>query len=190
MNKGLRQTVLLLLAAIPATPALADSGYGSSYYLSVPVVQVDPITTLRKVNHPVRQCREPEPRIRHDRYHDGYDRRHQQQSYIVPSIFGGLIGGLIGNQFGGGNGRKALTIAGALAGSSIARDAARSRNHHYDTDDYQPARICTTSYRSEVVEDVSGYDVTYEYGGQYFSKRMSEHPGDSMRIRVELAPEV
>ena len=81
-------------------------------------------------------------------------------------------------------GKKAMTAIGALAGSSIARDAARRRHHHEP-----PTRVCHTTYESDKVEDISGWDVTYEYGGQQFTKRMSERPGDSMRVRVQLSPE-
>ena len=101
----------------------------------------------------------------------------------MPSLFGGILGGLIGNQFGGGSGKKALTVVGALAGSSIARDAAKRRHHQPRT----PTRVCRTSYTSETVDEINAYDVTYEYQGQQFNKRMSEHPGDSVRVRVQLS---
>jgi uncharacterized protein YcfJ len=49
------------------------------------------------------------------------------------SIVGGLLGGLVGAQVGSGRGRDAAIVAGALIGSSIARD-------HANTDDYYRAR--------------------------------------------------
>jgi len=177
----------LLLAgalALAATSASADT-YGSnpaaSYYVSAPVVNVSPITAERTLRHPVRQC------TRETRYSDNrdyrYERRHREENLFLPGLFGGIVGGLIGNQFGGGNGKKALTVVGALAGSSIARDAARQRRY-----DDRPAEICHTTYQTEVVRDVTAYDVTYEYAGQLFEKRMTEHPGSSVRVRVALEP--
>lgn len=177
--------VLALTGALIGTMTLPtanaqtyQSDRTSSYYVSAPVVSVDPITIERTISHPVRQCttetRYPEQR---------YDRRRPQENLFLPGLFGGIVGGLIGNQFGGGSGKKALTIAGALAGSSIARESARQHRR-------QPSshEVCHTVYESEVVRDVHAYDVTYEYAGRLFTKRTSQHPGDSVSVRVALTP--
>lgn len=186
MLRSARSWAILALAgaiALPAANAGAQSyqtAGASSYYVSAPVVSVSPITTERTVNHPVRQCtRDP----RHMDHH--YESRRPQQNLFLPGLFGGIVGGLIGNQFGGGSGKKALTIAGALAGSSIARESARQNRR-----DSYPREVCHTAYETEVVRDISAYDVTYEYAGQLFDKRMSQHPGNSVRVRVALAPVV
>ena len=174
-----RGAALLLAGALTATSVSSQadtyrtSSPSSSYYVSAPVVHVSPVTSERTVRHPIRQCTQES--YREDRY-----RRHDENLFL-PGLFGGIVGGLIGNQFGGGNGKKALTIAGALAGSSIARDAARNRHR-------QPREVCHTSYETEVIERVTAYDVTYEYAGELFEKRMTEHPGDSVRVRVALEP--
>lgn len=186
LNKNVKRGAALLLTGAFALPVVSANAapYGSdpssSYYISAPVVSVSPITTERTLRHPVRQCtRESSPP---DYYESRYE--HRQENLFLPGLFGGIVGGLIGNQFGGGNGKKALTVVGALAGSSIARDAARQHRR-----DDRPAEICHTSYRTEVIRDVSAYDVTYEYAGQLFEKRMTEHPGSSVRVRVALEPE-
>ena len=176
-----RGATLLLAGTLAAAVSTANadthhvSSSASSYYVSAPVVNVSPITSERTVQHPIRQC--TQQRYREDRY----ERRHRDENLFLPGLFGGIVGGLIGNQFGGGNGKKALTIAGALAGSSIARDAARNNRR-------QPREVCHTSYETEVIQRVTAYDVTYEYAGQLFEKRMTEHPGDSVRVRVALEP--
>ena len=36
---------------------------------------------------------------------------------------------------------------------------------------------------------VSGYDVTYEYGNRTYHTRTDHHPGDRIRIRVDVRPE-
>jgi len=152
----------------------------SSYYVSAPVVNVSPITTQRTVSHPVRQCRTETIYSEH-RYEHG----RRNENLFLPGLVGGIVGGLIGNQFGGGSGKKALTVVGALAGSSIARDAARQNRRSN-----QPREICHTTYETELIDDISAYDVTYEYAGQLFSKRMSQHPGSSVRVRVALEPAI
>ena len=184
LTNSRRGAALLLAGALTAAASNASAdtyrtaSTPSSYYVSAPVVNVSPVTSERTVQHPIRQC--TRETYREDHY---YERRHRQENLFLPGLFGGIVGGLIGNQFGGGNGKKALTIAGAIAGSSIARDAARNNRR-------QPREVCHTSYQTEVIQSVTAYDVTYEYAGQLFEKRMTEHPGSSVRVRVALEPGV
>ena len=67
-------------------------------------------------------------------------------------LVGGLIGGAIGNQFGGGNGKKALTVAGALLGASIAHDGERKGRGEYEL-----VEKCETKYSREMKEEFDGY---------------------------------
>jgi len=176
--KWTSSAVMLAVLSI-AGPVMADT---STYYVRAPVLDVEPVVSRRTIEQPVEQCRVETvtTQVRSSR------RDHRHEPAIVPGIIGGLIGGIIGNQFGGGSGKKALTVVGALAGSSIARNASRQRDHY---DHYQPrtTKRCTTTYETQVIEEVSGYDVTYEYGGREFVKRVDEMPGDTVRVRVELA---
>lgn len=193
MQKGLLFTAVagLSIMLTPEVDANTGSYLGnpaSSYYISAPVIRVNPITTRRTIEHPIRQCERATAghgRHRSSSHRRNYERHSSEGNYFLQGLFGGLVGGFIGNQFGGGSGKKALTIVGALAGSSIARDAARQ----HDQSSY-PTQVCRTTYETEVIEDISAYDVTYEYGGQQFSKRMTEHPGNSIRVRVEVMPEL
>jgi uncharacterized protein YcfJ len=41
---------------------------------------------------------------------------------------------------------------------------------------------------NEVRSRVVGYDVTYEYRGQLFTKLMRDNPGPSLRVRVSVDP--
>ena len=36
--------------------------------------------------------------------------------HLIGTIAGGVAGGVVGNQFGGGNGKTALTVLGAVGG--------------------------------------------------------------------------
>ena len=180
-----RGAALLLAGALTATSVSSQaetyrtSSPSSSYYVSAPVVHVSPITSERTVRHPIRQCTRES--YREDRYRD------HNENLFLPGLFGGIVGGLIGNQFGGGNGKKILTVVGALAGSSIANDIAHKRRvqKRYA----QPVRRdCYTTYDRETVEQIDGYHVVYEYAGQQFSKQMDQHPGDTVPVRVQLQP--
>ncbi len=180
MSTGQAFIAVLLTVSLSLPAVVRAEGETGSYWISAPVVDVTPISSQRTIRHPVRHCTTTS-------YRDDYYResRHDHRSYFVPGLFGGLVGGLIGNQFGGGNGKKALTIVGALAGSSIARDAARERDRERVS---YPTEVCQTTYQTEVIDDVTGYDVTYEYAGRQFSKRMSSPPGDTVRVRVAVEP--
>ena len=148
------------------------------------------------------------------RYRDDRDRRGQANPGAV--LIGGALGGLIGNQFGGGNGKKALTVAGAVIGASIGASASASNNarrygshrdSRYDSRGYdsrgydsrgydsredrwrsEPVRRCEVSYESRPVERIEGYEVTYRYHGRRFTKVVDEHPGNRLRVRVDVQP--
>lgn len=175
-----------LLAALLATLLPAHS-FAADYVIQAPVVSVDPIIRQLEVERPTQHCtvREQPPHPhRYSRHEDRYERRHNG---VMPGLIGGLVGGLIGNQFGGGNGKKILTVVGALAGSSIANDIAHKRR--VQSRYAQPVRRdCYTTYNRETVEQVDGYHVVYEYAGQQFSKQMDEHPGNTVPVRVQLQP--
>jgi uncharacterized protein YcfJ len=171
------------------------------YYVWAEVVDVDPIVRTSWVDEPVEVCRDVRDERRwrdrpdrHDRYDDRYETRHRRDADPGAVIVGGVLGGLLGNQFGGGNGKKALTAVGAVLGASIAAEASRGGGRHDDRrwrDDRHhdaPVRRCDVRYESRRVEHVDGYEVTYRYGGRRFTKVVDEHPGDRLRVRVDVSP--
>lgn len=59
--------------------------------------------------------------------------QHPVQNYVndmhpVGTGVGAVVGGLLGNQVGGGNGRKAATVAGLLLGGYAGNEVAHNRN--------------------------------------------------------------
>lgn len=218
---------LLPLALLLAVPAMAGTTVAApesaSYTVQADVVRVSPRYDWREVTEPVRHCVEvadPYPRgslpphryarysgygYRDHGYRDhGYrdDRRNYRYrdggAETAAGLVGGLIGGLIGNQFGGGNGKTAFTVAGAMLGASIAGDHVRhSRRHRHDLGDAGPAayafpertsRRCTETTQIRRVRGIDGYDVTYRYQGRTFNKWMHEHPGNTVPVRVAVEP--
>jgi len=135
---------------------------------------------------------------RYDSYGSGYD------DGAAGTVLGALVGGALGNQVGGGDGRRAATIAGAVIGGAIGNNLDSGRNW-YGRDRYgygqnygrggryayaQPVtqRVCDqrVEYRSE--QRVVGYDVAYVYNGRTFRTETREHPGDRIRVAVNVAP--
>lgn len=123
---------------------------------------------------------------------DGY-RGGNDTSRTVATVVGGVIGAVIGSQVGGGSGRYATsaigTMVGGLAGRTIYDQSVRQqRSGSVTVCDPQPVR---NEYGYNRVNDnrVAGYDVTYEYGGRTYRTRTDYHPGDRIRVRVDVRPE-
>ncbi|MFC4277436.1 glycine zipper 2TM domain-containing protein [Achromobacter aloeverae] len=49
-------------------------------------------------------------------------------NHIVGTVAGGVVGGVVGNQFGGGGGKTALTVLGAVGGALAGREIERNMN--------------------------------------------------------------
>ena len=194
-----------LLCTLAAGTAAADDDYRrDSYVTYAEVVSVTPHYGWRDIEEPVRYCEDVPVRRTYD-LRSGYDRaghgyRRRDGSEPAAGLVGGLIGGLVGHQFGGGNGKKALTIVGAALGASIAQDHVRRSRYGDDHDDRyaygyrdgvaagRVARRCRETVETRRVRGVQGYDVTYRYQGRTFNKWMDEHPGDRVRVHVEVEP--
>ncbi len=178
-----------------------DDGYGQVDYAQV--VDVRPIIVGGREPMYGQQCWQ-EPARGYDTagyggggygyggYGDGYARddgyRHRGSS--AAPVLGAIIGGVIGNQFGHNSGRDAATLAGAALGYALTRDSQR----RYYGDGYayrQPASVqrCRTVTNSLDDERVEGYDVTYQYNGRTYHTTTPYHPGDRIRVRVDVQPE-
>jgi uncharacterized protein YcfJ len=154
------------------------------------VVDVDPIVRHVRVTTPKRECW-TETRYEEVR-HGGYDPRRGAAGSM---ILGGIIGAAVGNQIGRGDGRRAATVAGAVIGSAIGHDAADRRNArnagpvYTETRPYETER-CEVRYDESYEERIDGYRVTYEYAGRRQTTQLPYDPGDRIRVRVDVRPEV
>lgn len=176
--------------------------YGRGYYDYARVVDINPIVQV--VNRPVsrQQCYENGYdngyANRGDGYDDRYGRDNRYDSNSGPNggkLVGGLIGGALGNLVGKGDGRKAATIAGALIGYNVAGASQRNgydndytnRGGYYDGDSSGNCRTVTEYRRTR---QIVGYDVTYDYRGRVQHVRSAVDPGERIRVRVDVRPEV
>ncbi len=214
ISRSLRLILLPLCAGSWTVGAAEQSLRGTSYVIDVPVVSATPIEVTRVVEGPEKVCRrlsrverrsrghwkgEWESEWQPDRRSYGAYDSHYSDDYrrkgggVGAQILGGVIGGVIGNQFGGGRGKKALTVTGALLGSSIAKGSARERRRYDPYGEYpqiQPEYECHTATRTRQVTEVTGYDVTYRYNNSLHKRRMGHDPGDTLELRVRAVPEV
>lgn len=126
---------------------------------------------------------------------DGYYGRDDRRGYgdsasrSMATIAGGVIGAVLGSHVGGGSGRFAATTVGSMVGGIAGREIYdQSRRNRYAG----PAtvRVCDPEpVRGGYAGRASGYDVTYEYGGHRYTRRMDYNPGDRVRVWVDVTPE-
>jgi len=107
----------------------------------------------------------------------------------VATLLGGLVGAALGSKVGGGSARYATAAVGSMVGGMAGREIYESSQRQR-----QEARVTVCdpvreeTYR-DVQDDVIGYDVTYRYGGREYTTRTDHHPGDRIRVRVDVRAE-
>ena len=188
------------LVAVMGSVALANDRPGTRYEYA-PVVDVEPIVRVIRVQRPREECWDETVYEEHPvngyRGYQGYRAGGPAPfSGAAPTIAGGLIGGLIGRQFGGGKGRDGMTLVGTLVGAAIAGDRARQRqyygaqSHGGATYERRPVTVerCRVDTETFEEERIEGYHVTYEYQGERYTMRMAEPPGEQIRLRVTASP--
>lgn len=164
--------VAVLVAGSVALPAAADD----TYHDSARVLSVTPRT--ERINSPRQEC------------HTDYSR---DMSYSSPStdrsytgaIIGGVAGGLLGGQVGKGKGRVAAAAIGAATGAVVGD---RIDNRPTQSYEEHPVEHCTSVDNWQTVS--RGYQVTYRYNGRDYTTVMPNDPGDTLNIRVSIAPEI
>jgi hypothetical protein len=193
----------------------SGSGYGAQYDYAR-VIRVDPIiesggysggyrdTTVGSQRCYYRQADDvyarddgyyPNGGYRDDGYYqdDGYRSGGSETGRTVATVIGGIAGAVLGSKVGEGSGRYVGTavgsMVGGMAGRSIYNSSQRNRQAQRGT-----VRVCDpvpTDGRGDYYDDgrVSGYDVTYEYANRTYRTRTDHHPGDRIRVRVDVQPE-
>lgn len=196
-----------------------DGYYGNSsqgsYYDYARVIRVDPVLDgrySRTGTHGQQRCYETTTagRYQRDGYYrddgyyrnDGYNDPYRHSPYgsnagrNVATIVGGIAGAVLGSKVGGGSGTYAATaigsMVGGMAGRGIYDQTQRDRYVRGGTVtvcDPEPVRGGYRDYDSYRTGNSNAYDVTYEYNGRQYTRRMDYHPGDRVRVRVDVSPE-
>ena len=97
------------------------------------------------------------------------------------AVLGAIAGGAAGNAIGSGGGRAAATALGVIGGALLGNQIESGRPG------YQNVQRCTTETYYD--QRVIGYDVTYEYNGRRYTRRMDYNPGERVRVRVDVSPQ-
>jgi uncharacterized protein YcfJ len=144
---------------------------------------------------------------RNDGYYDNsYGRSRNDYGYgnqggrNVATIVGGIAGAVIGSKMGGGSGTYATTAIGSMVGGMAGRQIYdQTQRDRY----VRPAsvRVCdpepvrdgygsyNDGYDNYRTGNANAYDVTYEYNGRRYTRRMDYHPGERVRVRVDVSPQ-
>lgn len=167
------------LMALLATPAMAgkDRHGTDTYYDYARVIKVRELTEIVQVDHPREVCWTEQV---------SYQVPGPAPQTYTPEIVGGIIGGAIGNQFGRGSGRKVATVAGVLLGGSVAHDFKNRHRHRHTVN--EPVQRCEIRHEYHEEERVVGFRVKYRYQGRVYRTRMDHHPGERVKVRVQVAP--
>jgi len=189
---NIRKTAISAVAALSMLPAavFADHESNRGSYDYARVTDVQPIYRTVRSSQPVESCWNEEVA----RYDDQRDQA--PRGNAGRTIVGGLLGGLVGSQIGGGRGRDAAMVAGVLIGSAVANDhaqrddyyreqARRGRDDGRYTEVVQRCSVTQEYYEEEVMD---GYRVSYEYAGATYTTRMSQDPGNRVRVLVSVRP--
>ena len=122
----------------------------------------------------------------------------------MATVIGGIAGAVLGSKVGGGSGTYAATAIGSMVGGMAGRqiyESSQRRRYEgntvqvcdpvYDDGHANNGYYGNNGYASNNINDgrVVGYDVTYEYAGRQFVTRTDYHPGDRIRVRVDVRPE-
>ncbi|MDH5835480.1 glycine zipper 2TM domain-containing protein [Luteimonas sp. M1R5S59] len=136
-----------------------------------------------------------------DRHGDPYGQRPRDgNGRLVATVIGGIAGAVLGSRIGDGSGQLVGTAVGSMVGGAAGRgiyDANRRNRQGSVTvcepdpyrDDHGDYRGYDTYGSQPNDGPVSAYDVTYEYAGRQYVTRTDHHPGDRIRVRVDVRAE-
>ncbi len=114
----------------------------------------------------------------------------------VATVIGGIAGAVLGSKVGGGTGTYAATAIGSMVGGMAGRQIyEQTQRDRYVRPavvracDPEPVGRDGYGYSRSNDGRASAYDVTYEYAGRRYTRRMDYHPGDRVRVRVDVSPQ-
>ena len=129
-----------------------------------------------------------------DGYGDGDHRNGGSQAgRTVATVIGGIAGAVLGSKVGDGSGRYVGTAVGSMVGGMAGRSIYDSSQRNRQVARRGTVRVCdpvpvSDDYRDND-ERLQGYDVTYEYANRTYRTRTNYHPGNRIRVRVDVQPE-
>ena len=162
------------LLATAAIIGFATTAQAETRYANITNVQPNYQTVYRNI--PQQQCNDVEVPI--------YGTV-QGQASTGDALAGAIIGGVIGNQFGGGSGKDAATVLGAIVGADMANKKGSSRQV---ITGYRVERQCGEVMIREQQREIKNYTITYRWKGvtgqSYTYNRYSV--GDRIPVTISI----
>ena len=101
----------------------------------------------------------------------------QRQGSGAGAAMGAIAGGALGNGVGDGGGRAVATLIGIIGGAMVG-DRVEGRGQP----EYQTVQRCTM--QPVVANQLSHYNVLYEYAGKQYSVQLPQDPGPTIQLQV------
>ena len=179
-ESGINLTRRTLGVVVLGAGVLLSSVACATSYDEAQVLRVDPVYRTVSYSVPTEQC--------HDEEVAYYEP--ERRGSATPTILGAVIGGALGNAVGHHKGNKRIgTAVGAVLGGSIGNDIGRrTRANQAGATRYSTERVCQSVNEVREQEELAGYDVEYAWGGQVYRTQTRNHPGETLRVRVDVAP--
>ncbi len=146
--------------------AILLAGLGSGAWALEQAKVISSTAVVQQVNVPQRVCNNVPVVV-------------QEPKTGAGAVVGALAGGVIGNAIGKGAGNAAATALGVIGGAAIG--------DHIEGNPTTAATVqqCSTQYT--LSNQVTHYNVVYEYAGKQYSVQMAKDPGSSLSIDITPA---
>ena len=98
-----------------------------------------------------------------------------------------IFGGLLGNQVGGGTGKDAATLLGAIAGADMANKKGKSKQVIVG---HNQQEVCDVIMQQRSVNQVTGYKTYIEFGGNVWQMTtvIPYTKGEFLSVNVNITP--
>ena len=165
-----------LLAAATALALVSTTAIADTTIVTVPITSVTPNYTISEIKTPVNNCSQQLVPVTRSGQVIG------NGGFNAGTLIGGIFGGILGNQVGGGDGKTIATATGAVLGAHVLGNQIHNTT---TTTQYENRTVCTTSYRIDHKQHISGYVVTYNFDGRSYNTVMTFAPrGDTLNLRL------
>ncbi len=143
---------------------------------SIPVIKSEPVYKVVTKRTPYQECWDEQVPINSNSANDG----------TIGALIGGVAGGILGHQVGGGGGKTAATVGGAIIGTLVGKNLAEKGNNNQPTTTYKTERKCVTKYNETEEEKFVGYKNVGNYKGKTIIK-YSNKPLSRIRLFVSVS---
>jgi len=170
---------------IAVAMGLAIAGSANATQMLVKVLQEsDPISSNVVKEVPIKSCRIEQVPV--------YGTTSSGGTAAKPSVAdkaaGAIFGGLLGSQVGGGSGKDAATLLGAIIGAEMVDGQVGSQQQQQVITGYRNQEICEMIVQQKTVQEVTSYQTYIEFGGQIWQLNtpISYSKGDFVKVNVDI----